>query len=333
MFKNKISKFVVLTLITACAFLSLGMLKAEAKQDYWVGTFQLVWNDLMDEIIKGPVQFKGGNPRLANELNKQKFKADMISQDSYYKICAKKNKELKAKIEKDIMEKFNEKSDILDKFDWTEKPNDAYFLYAMLKKDFEFLEPFKVLPPAKFDNSKFDVKYFGIDSSAPAKMKKNVRVLFYDSNKEYAVALKSKENEEVILYRTNRNGDFDAVFERLQKKSPSTLPKFQHNDTLKVPFVSIKTEESFDELCNKEIKNSDRLYIRQALQTVEFYMDNKGGKLKSEAAMDIATMSLRVEKGRNYNFDKKFYLFLKEDNKSKPYFAMKIDNADYLVKE
>ena len=49
----------------------------------WVGTFQLVWNDLMDGIVKGPVKFEGYKSPLVKQLNKQKFNVDQLSEDSY----------------------------------------------------------------------------------------------------------------------------------------------------------------------------------------------------------------------------------------------------------
>ena len=36
---------------------------------------------------------------------------------------------------------------------------------------------------------------------------------------------------------------------------------------------------------------------------------------------------------REFVFDSDFILFLKEENKNKPYFALKIDNTDVLVEE
>ena len=39
----------------------------------WVGTFNLVWNDLMNDVIGGKIEFEEGYSELANELNKQTF--------------------------------------------------------------------------------------------------------------------------------------------------------------------------------------------------------------------------------------------------------------------
>ena len=64
-------------------------------------------------------------------------------------------------------------------------------------------------------------------------------------------------------------------------------------------------------------------------------MDNKGGSLKSEAALSVMETALRPEQEtpRYFLFNKTFVLFLIESGKEKPYYAMKVDNIDFLVKE
>ena len=57
----------------------------------WVGTFNLVWNDFMNDVIKGKVEFEDGESELANELNKQIFTADQLSENSYFKIQGQAN--------------------------------------------------------------------------------------------------------------------------------------------------------------------------------------------------------------------------------------------------
>ena len=39
----------------------------------WVGTFQLLWNNLSDNYVKGPIVFSNGQIPFAEELNKQEF--------------------------------------------------------------------------------------------------------------------------------------------------------------------------------------------------------------------------------------------------------------------
>ncbi len=301
--------------------------KQEEQNSLWVGTFQMVWNEFQNNIVKGPIKFKHYKSQLADLLNKQEFSKAMLSEESYYTAYGKTDLALKKQIEDAIMQKFNEKSELLDKINWT-SPNRAYLLYAMLVKNFEFPARFDVLASEKFGNSDERIPYFGIDKKSRDTLYKNVRVLFYNNPFDYAVALDS-EKDEVILYRTNSNRKFSDLYNTLNKKSKKYKGsrEFVAGDQLKVPYMTIKQDTSYDVLCGKIIENTDRLYIDKALQTVQFNMNNTGVKLKSEAVMSIMTMSMPImvaENGRNFFFNNTFVLFLKEKDKQMPYFALRV---------
>ena len=60
--------------------------KSVALNQLWVGTFQLVWNDLMNEVIKAPfIAADGNTPAIVAQLNKQSFTKSELA-DSYYYI-------------------------------------------------------------------------------------------------------------------------------------------------------------------------------------------------------------------------------------------------------
>ena len=296
----------------------------------WVGTFQLVWNEFSDNIVKGPVKFKMFESDLADELNKQEFKKSMLSENSYYTAYGVTSLNLKEEIEKALMEKFGETSELLNRVNWSDKSN-AYLVYAMLKKDFKFGAKFDALKDKeKFNYSKEKYKYFGIDKESPSYMYNAVKVLFYNSPFDYAVALQG-QNDEVILYRTEKNTSFKNIYASMIERSKKYKGSkdFVAGDRLKVPYMSVKQEVSYPQLCGKEILNTDRLYIAQALQNVDFNMNNAGVRLKSEALMDIKTMSMPIPNdnwGRNFFFNKTFYLFMKEKSKPLPYYAMRVQD-------
>ena len=66
--------------------------RSNAQDRVWVGTFQLVWNDFMDKFVHNPVRFREGTPVYVQELNKQAFTVDDLSDKSYYKITTKVTK-------------------------------------------------------------------------------------------------------------------------------------------------------------------------------------------------------------------------------------------------
>ena len=296
----------------------------------WVGTFNLVWNDFMNDVIGDKIEFEDGYSALADELNKQTFTVEQLNKNSYFKIHGKENLTLKNQIEQGIKQKFNETSSIIDKCDW--KKGEGYVLYAMLKKEFNFLEKFPTLNENTFGDSKEKVKYFGIEPDTEQVASKNIEILFYNSKEDFAIKLKTKEGEEVYLYRTTgENKSFEENYKEMQvKQSKYNGEKtWNKNDILNIPFIKVKDEINYDELCGRYIKNTD-WYIAQALQTIDFELNNYGGSVKSEALIE-AFKSALLEKGREFIFNNDFILFLKEEDKTKPYFALKVDNTDILV--
>ena len=296
----------------------------------WCGTFNLVWNDFMNDVIGGKIEFEDGPSNLADELNKQSFTVDQLNSNSYYKNHGWATTELKTEIENGIKEKFNENSEMLDKVEW-DNP-EGYVLYCMLKKEFNYLEKFPTLDDANFKDSQEKVKYFGIKPDTAQTASKNVDILFYNSKTDFAIKLKTKEGEEVYLYRTTGNGkSFDDNYnEMIEKSNNYTGNKtWDKNDVLMIPYIKVQDEINYDELCGRFIKGT-QWYIRQALQTIDFELNNYGGSVKSEALIEALRQGI-LNINREFIFDDDFILYLKESDKEKPYFALKVDNSDVLV--
>lgn len=296
----------------------------------WCGTFNLVWNDFMNDVIGGKIEFEDGPSSLADELNKQSFTVDQLNSNSYYKKHGWATTELKTEIENGIKEKFNENSEMLDKVEW-DNP-EGYVLYCMLKKEFNYLEKFPTLDDANFKDSQEKVKYFGIKPDTAQTASKNVDILFYNSKTDFAIKLKTKEGEEVYLYRTTGNGkSFDDNYnEMIEKSNNYTGNKtWDKNDVLMIPYIKVQDEINYDELCGRFIKGT-QWYIRQALQTIDFELNNYGGSVKSEALIEALRQGI-LNINREFIFDDDFILYLKESDKEKPYFALKVENSDVLV--
>ena len=64
----------------------------------WCGTFQLVWNDMINEVVRQDILFKDNNDMVTN-LNKMDFNTSMISEEYYYKKYGFKTLSLKKEIE------------------------------------------------------------------------------------------------------------------------------------------------------------------------------------------------------------------------------------------
>ena len=306
--------------------------QSTAQNRIWVGTFQLVWNELTDKIVKAPVKFLDFDSQMANNLNQKQFKKSNLNEKSYYVKSGIVSPALKAEIEKNIKSKFHETSDILKMFDFTYNP-EKIFVYAMLKKDFRFTNAFDKLATGNFGNSQEKVKYFGINDNSNQKLYKNVNVLFYNDDNDFAVKLYTKGKDEVLLYRTNDDKTFDKYYAELNDKTAkySGDKNFVKNDTLTIPDIKLYQETSFNELEGHQIVGTN-MQIDKTIETVDFRMNNKGVKLKSEAAIMLRCMSLAPREGRDFTFNNNFVLFLIEKDQNTPYYAMKVSDVATINK-
>lgn len=306
--------------------------QSTAQNRIWVGTFQLVWNELTDKIVKAPVKFLDFDSQMANNLNQKQFKKSNLNEKSYYVKSGIVSPALKAEIEKNIKSKFHETSDILKMFDFSYNP-EKIFVYAMLKKDFRFTNAFDKLATGNFGNSQEKVKYFGINDNSNPKLYKNVSVLFYNDDNDFAVKLYTKGKDEVLLYRTNDDKTFEKYYAELNDKTAkySGDKNFVKNDTLTIPDIKLYQETSFNELEGHQIVGTN-MQIDKTIETVDFRMNNKGVKLKSEAAIMLRCMSLAPREGRDFTFNNNFVLFLIEKDQNTPYYAMKVSDVAAINK-
>lgn len=306
--------------------------ESTAQNRIWVGTFQIVWNELMDEILHKPIKFAGYDSIDAKELNKKTFTKSYLNNNSYYVKSDIVSPDLKTEIETAIKNKFNETSDILDLFDWSYDPQ-RLFIYAMLKKDFKFKVPFDKLPQRTFGQNPTLIDYFGINEDSSRRLYKNVSVMFYNANNDFAVKLFTKSKDIVILYRTDDDTTFDNYFKNVNEKAEKYMGSrsFNGDDKLSVPDFNIDLETNFPDVEKHRIKGTN-YEIDQTIETIKFKMDNHGVKLKSEAAIMMKCLSLPVERGRNFSYNDNFVLFLIENGKKTPYYAMRVHDAETFNK-
>lgn len=304
----------------------------------WCATFQLVWNDMKKEIVKTDVVF---NPQLemVENLNKESFTEDMLSDEYYFKIYGLKTKKLKEEIEKGIKEKFNQTSDILKDFDWSEEALDdptssdirRYFFYTMLYREFEYKSKFSVLDNANFGEYE-DIKYFGVNKNSKEAVRKQIEVLFYNSKEEFALKLKTKSGDEVIFYKNPDGKTFREIYDNMMRKANEYEESrdFSEKDFFMAPILSFNVKREYKELENKKFNTADGniAMIEKAIQSIKFSLDETGGKVKSEAGVDSwkTTSMAGEEKTRYFNVNDTFALFLKEETKDIPYLALRVDD-------
>lgn len=311
----------------------------------WCGTFQLVWNDMKNDVVKKDIVFTP-QEKMADNLNKEEFTQDMISDEYYFKIYGLKSLELKEQIENRIREKFNQTSNILNDFDWSENglndPNNPdvrrYFFYAMLYRKFEFLQEFDKLENGKFSNKYDNIQYFGIDKNTKDSVRNQIDVLYYNSKDDFAIIVNTKTNDEVIFCKNPQGENFKEIYENMNKEANNYggSKKFKNVDEFKAPNLTFNEKREYTEFQGKKFKTNDPIYdtaeIAKAIQTIEIALDKKGGEIKSESAVDITMTATatdsksKQDEPRYFYVDNTFAIFLREKGKSMPYFAGRIED-------
>lgn len=277
----------------------------------WVGTLDLAWKDLEEKIGLNKIELEGEMPQIANDLNESTFSKEMLNPNDY-----------KINVERTV--------------------TNGYKIDAILNKELNFLESFDNFSDYKwtFGNSEEYIKYFGINNASPEKMNKNVEILFYNKlnndsllSNDMAIKLKTKEGDEIILYRTDDKKSFDEYYEdiKVKTKNYKGRTEFSEDDELRIPYVKVNGMINYNELYDKKIKNSKGLYIYDVIQNVNFYLNERGCNLSSKATMVTEYMGIGQDTKYCY-FQDTFIIFMKEKNSDKPYFALKVDNNDILEK-
>lgn len=298
------------------------------KNSVWTPSFQLAWNELMD-CIEGKIIFDVQN-EPTNLLNEKIFTKDMLQENEYYIKIGRTTEEFRKEVQDEVRKKFN--INVLDNVSFNREDEEHYTIYVLFMKKFEFLIPFDKLESGNFNNSEEKVEYFGINSMSDEKLNNNVEVLFYNNENDFCIKLKTRENDELILYRTDSCDSFETAYgELLQKSVQYTGEKNFNNkeDILKIPKIQINTVNNYNELCNVKIKNMKQMYIANALQDVNFSLNEKGGNVESEAGIYNKLYTVAID-GRKFVFSDKFIIFMKKSNSELPFFSLKIDDTNIL---
>lgn len=296
----------------------------------WCGTMNLIWNDLKNDLAKQDIVFK---PQLevVDNLNKGTFNTNYLSENAYYKVYGVPSLKFKKQIEEAIKEKFNETSDILDDFNWSEAKEEDFFLYVMLKKAFEYPKKFKELPNGVFKDSK-NIKYFGIDEdNKDLDLLNQIKVLYYKNIDEFAFKLFTKSNDEIIFAKGIEESSFINTYTKITELASNyNKIDLKKKEIVKIPYLDFKVKSSFPEIENKVFNFADgkEYYIEKALQTIQLELTETGAKIKSEAGMMVKDLSMPMvnEEIRSFILNDTFTMFLIEQNKDLPYFAAKIND-------
>jgi hypothetical protein len=283
----------------------------EHKNVVYASAMLLAWNE-MRGLLEGPVN-SAGTPEDFQLLNNSKSWEKTLKPEEY---------EVEGKI------------------------SDGIYTHAVFHKSLPFEPEFEKLEkPLLFSGSKisaFGIHYFNEHRAS------NIKILYYKNDDQYIIKLSPKDHaHEIILAKgINTTGSFDEILGAMQKKYDSAASDkndpasswkyvFNHDDELAIPDFNFNIEAHF-----KNIEGADFIsaghphHVFEAYQRTALILDESGAEIESESRV-MADSSGPAAKPhpKRLVFDTPFVVLIKRVDNPNPYFMMKVENPELMVKE
>jgi hypothetical protein len=272
----------------------------------------------------GQVQYKLKNKILISDFNSQDFK--LIQSSKSY---------LNSLNEEDI----DIKVDIIDS---------AIIAYSFFNKTLPFdLKLHKFNNPIIFDKSKvsaFGLQYYDED------IIKFFSILYYENDTNFILKIKPKDKQnEIILVKgqyenlslselLTQTNKLISIGEKTRLQTTESW-KYQilEDDTIAIPVIKFNIETSYDQLKGQIFYTSDnkRHIIEEAYQRIGFILNENGAVVESEAVAMTDSLGFKpeIQHLKRMIFNKPFFIIIKQVDKINPYFVMKVNNDELMIKE
>lgn len=287
-----------------------------SKNYIYSPTLAFAWNELKDTLKNiqldkntNHIDFLMLNTTKShlNTLNPNEFKTEIIIQDSLITARAEFNLQLSFK---------------------------------------PFLEKFTY--PMNFKNIQVDG--FGMLDWDIEKARQ-LEILYYENNNNFIIRLLPNELDNELIFVFGLNSEklrsFSEVIDLYQNKmkigrkeadnkKSAWKYKLEPEETFEIPEIQFNLEKSYESLSGQRFIASNLEHeIVEAKQRNALLLNNKGAKIESEAeitetAVEAIDEPVKVQK--HLVLDDTFFLFIKHKGQKNPYFCVKIDNAELLLK-
>jgi hypothetical protein len=301
---------------------------ARGKNVLWCATFQMAW-DAASQRFGRPLLLQPAC-QLADSLNQSAFDRRWVDEGSIFTVEGRVDEGVLSQIDAGVRAKTGRRSKLRERIKQASKPGDLVF-FAMLHKDLGFVKPFGKLGNWELGGHK--VPWFGFtpEQQETGPLRNQVRVHHYGAQNDFVIELLTKETGDQLMLAKlpTPPATPGAVSKRVLKRMQANAPEASPNDLLAVPNVVADETARFSQLEGRKVAGKD-LVLRQALQSIEFRMDEKGVKLHSEASISFACSASAQVQPRLMVLDPPFALVMKRKNAPQPYFVAWFANADLL---
>ena len=298
------------------------------KNVLWCATFQMAW-DAAAARFGRPLRLTPAL-KLADSLNRQPFDRRWVDEASVFTAEGVMNEDVMGRIDHGMRNLSGKKSKLAASLKKDAAPDDLVF-FASLKKDLEFPQPFGKLGTWKL--GKRSVPWFGFtpEHLETGPLHQQVRVHHYGGKDDFVIELLSKTTgDQLILAKLPALPETPGEASRnVLKHLRADAPHAGGADLLAVPNVMTEETAEFSQLEGRSVAGTG-LILRKALQTIDFQMDEKGVKLRSEAAVSFGCSVQEHVVPRLMILDPPFALVMKRKDAPQPFFVAWFANADLL---
>ena len=312
----------------------------DGKNVVWCAPFQMAWSYLKDDVVKEPVRIANAEA-VAKRLDDSPFSKSDLPDDSYYAAAGLAKDGIVQKIRQEMKERFHKEPLDLNDADA------ALVAYGYLRAQVPFTIPYfenkKAFSFTDSEGRKTAVASFGLreeDGSAYYKLRAQFEALYVLQEDhrgdpvEFAVDLcrDSKPNQ-IILACIPRKNNLQAMVADVVRKIADHPPDerwLAPDARVLIPCLNWSITHHFTELegADKHFLNRgfEGLWMKTALQTIDFRLDRSGVELESEAKVMVAPIPI------HYIVNRPFLIVVKKRGLERPFFVMWVDNAELLCK-
>ncbi len=278
----------------------------------WCGVFQLAWNQACEQFSHG-IELIPPSP-LAVSLNRRAFTRKDIDAASI-QVESGRATDVAARIptNKRVAKLLAPAAQPL-----LSSPKDLV-CYARLDKALDFPQPFGSLGSSPIGGRK--VPCFGFFEASSAAMCSQVLIHRYSSPEDFVIELKTKQPDDMLILAKVAPavtlGDAARLVSATLRASP---PSVSAGDLFAAPCIAFSKFTSFSDLENRQVAGAGNTYLTEAVELLEFQMNETGVKLHGESELRFGCSAPPMPEHRLV-LKPPFLLLMKRRDSSIPYLA------------
>jgi hypothetical protein len=314
------------------------------KSAVWCVSFQLAWNHLRDDVVRGPIRLANAQP-IADRLNVAAHAEDDLAPDAVFAAAGLGKDGIVDRIHTQMAKKFPAAP--RPTLHATPAGAVAYaYLTASSKFDIPFFDDDEPLPFTDAAGRTTPVAAFGIrqkDEYAYHQLRHQVEILYggkevmaKGAEAEFVLdPCKTSRPYQVVVARVARRTTLAETLADVEAKAANQADadSFYRQvlplDTVLVPTLAWSITHRFTELegLDKRFENPGlrNYHLDTAIQTIRFRLDRSGAELASEAKMYIKPMPA------DYHVNRPFLVYMKKRDGGRPFFVAWVETAELLA--